>query len=354
LVCIQILAALFFVVHLVVNVTKTIMLNAQFAHPDRPRVAVKIVRDFNANFNAAIPSVHLSPMLCVLFLGARIRALQIDPVRGNPQGWAQLAFYCCTFAVVTNVIVQIVLPFVHGGPVKEDQTGNSRLNKVENIVQLCLLLMIYGCAIAVVMSVYLISHPTDPELTPPVPPAMQCVIWLASLYILAYTALFVCETVVSFARENQTAMKCTEIFDAGTKTLMLAPMLGLLFLAARIRANQLTMAEDGTIPPEAGPQPWAQICMHSATNMLTLQYILSISVPWVLGTGDRGALKVTQLSEDGIYRPPSGTSKIVGIVLWAITYLCMISMYGSACAIIAAIFTMTPENLPPYVSQIAL
>ena len=35
-------------------------------------------------------------MLCVLFLGARMRALQMDPKHGNPQRWAQNCFFLCT------------------------------------------------------------------------------------------------------------------------------------------------------------------------------------------------------------------------------------------------------------------
>ena len=37
-------------------------------------------------------------MLCVLFLGARMRALQMDPKHGNPQRWAQNCFYLCTYS----------------------------------------------------------------------------------------------------------------------------------------------------------------------------------------------------------------------------------------------------------------
>merc|ERR1719161_1626343 len=30
---------------------------------------------------------------------ARMRALQIDPKEGNPQKWAQICFYLCTFSI---------------------------------------------------------------------------------------------------------------------------------------------------------------------------------------------------------------------------------------------------------------
>merc|ERR1719191_1098139 len=56
-------------------------------------------------------TVNLAPMLCVLFIGARMRALQIDPEHGNPQFWAQCCFYACTTSILVQVILVIVFPF---------------------------------------------------------------------------------------------------------------------------------------------------------------------------------------------------------------------------------------------------
>ena len=52
-------------------------------------------------------------MLCVLFLGARMRALQMDPKHGNPQRWAQNCFYLCTYSgfFFSFRQVQLGLPF---------------------------------------------------------------------------------------------------------------------------------------------------------------------------------------------------------------------------------------------------
>merc|ERR1719321_996760 len=43
-------------------------------------------------------AMNFAPMLSVLFIGARMRALQMDPVNGAPQKWAQTCFYMCTYA----------------------------------------------------------------------------------------------------------------------------------------------------------------------------------------------------------------------------------------------------------------
>merc|ERR1719201_293679 len=67
----------------------------------------------------AADTLAMAPMLCVLFLGARMRALQMDPIGGNPQKWAQNCFYCCTYALVTQTIVAISVPLVLGGKVEK-------------------------------------------------------------------------------------------------------------------------------------------------------------------------------------------------------------------------------------------
>merc|ERR1719169_180191 len=63
-------------------------------------------------FTMARYTVNLAPMTCVLFIAARMRALQIDPMHGAPQPWAQRAFYACTFSIALQAILVIVLPLV--------------------------------------------------------------------------------------------------------------------------------------------------------------------------------------------------------------------------------------------------
>merc|ERR1719498_1539704 len=47
-------------------------------------------------------SMNFAPMLAVLFIGARMRALQMDPVNGAPQKWAQNCFFMCTYALLAQ------------------------------------------------------------------------------------------------------------------------------------------------------------------------------------------------------------------------------------------------------------
>merc|ERR1719265_2317475 len=50
----------------------------------------------------ATASMNFAPMLAVLFLAARMRALNMDPIAGSPQKWAQNCFYMCTYALLAQ------------------------------------------------------------------------------------------------------------------------------------------------------------------------------------------------------------------------------------------------------------
>merc|ERR1719164_193781 len=56
-------------------------------------------------------TVNFAPMLCILFIGARMRALQMDPKHGNPQKWAQNCFYMCAYSVMIQTLLVLIMPF---------------------------------------------------------------------------------------------------------------------------------------------------------------------------------------------------------------------------------------------------
>merc|ERR1719201_1370003 len=75
---------------------------------------------------ASTAAMNFAPMLSVLFLAARMRALQMDSVNGAPQSWAQSCFYMCAYAVMFQTIFSIAVPIVLGGKVKEGELGGQK------------------------------------------------------------------------------------------------------------------------------------------------------------------------------------------------------------------------------------
>merc|ERR1719191_2272730 len=213
------------------------------------------------------------------------------------------------------------------------------VGSVMTALRYVLLLSLYGGFTAVMISVFLIEHKEDPDLTPAISPAMACVMNLTVQYFTIYLGLFIAITMKQFSGGGTFMI---QILEAGQKTVMFAPMLSMLFIGCRMRALQLTKATDGTVPPTAGPQPWAQEGMFLATWSVLIQLIMTMLVPLVTGSGK------PEMDEDGNVITPKGTNKYLGIFFDIIKYACLVSMYGGSMVVVYAVYTMTPETLPPY------
>merc|ERR550514_1353764 len=336
----MILAVVFFLVYLAMAVMRGFEL--------LPQGTTRTVLKLQGLLKTARGSVNLAPMIGILFIAARMRALQVNPADCDLQDWARPACYFCVGALSVQVAMVIIFPLIDRGcEVEQGPTQGEvifrfsmpKLQIVGNVIHYVSLFFVYAGVCSVAASVYVIKHPEGK--TRPVSPAMRCVLDLTTLYFIAYTSLCIFQTLLQF--NNKTIFKnLVAIFDAGTQTVMFAPMLAILFVAARIRALQLTLTVEGESPPGAGPQPWAQAGMYLATCSLIVQFILSIAIPLVLrSTGE---------SMDALSNPSKSSPimKVVGIVLPAVHYTCKFSMYGGAAAVVLAIFVMKPQDLPPY------
>merc|ERR1719506_125827 len=80
----------------------------------------------------ATASMNFAPMLAVLFIGARMRALNMDPVNGNPQKWAQNCFFMCTHALLAQTCFSVAVPLVLQGEVKVGKCEGDMEYNIEN------------------------------------------------------------------------------------------------------------------------------------------------------------------------------------------------------------------------------
>lgn len=305
-----------------------------------------LVKKLEKCVSLATVTVTMAPMLCVLFIGARMRALQIDPRHGAPQAWAQHCFFICVYSVLAQAILCVIVPLfsnctVEQGPVEGDIVFvglNGPVYYTATALRYIAILGLYGGFTAVMCSVFLIKAKHGAH-TPPVSPALVCILNLCIQYFAIYLILFIAQTTKQASGgAHRTATKIVQMMDSSLKTVMFAPMLGILFIIVRMRSLQLTGASDGTIPPGAGPQLWAQDCMYLSTWALFVQVILVILLSLFFPV---------KMDEDGNVKPPSG-NRGMGIIISLIRYLSMIAMYGGVIGLCVAIFLMKPEELPPY------
>merc|ERR1712216_846475 len=63
---------------------------------------------------SAKSTVQFAPMLSVLFIATRMRALQITSNRGAPQGYVQDGMYLASWALLVQFPMCLIMPFCTG------------------------------------------------------------------------------------------------------------------------------------------------------------------------------------------------------------------------------------------------
>merc|ERR1719378_855400 len=84
----------------------------------------------------ACTTVTFAPMLSVLFLGTRMRAIQLTQGETEkyklPQPWVQSAMFICTYAVLLQVVLVLLVPIFTGEMnVTCDADGNLDMSKTK-------------------------------------------------------------------------------------------------------------------------------------------------------------------------------------------------------------------------------
>merc|ERR1719247_1790637 len=230
------------------------------------------------------PAVSCTMNLCMQFIGARMRALQIDPKHGNPQRWAQMCFYLCTYSVLVQLILVIAVPLVLGGNVVKGETEGDVTFELPNpslfwalsALRYVIMAALYGGFTAVIVSVCLIEKKDGP--TPPVSPTMQCVMNLTVQYFFVYLMLWVFLTLkqLSLASLRPFLSLAIPTMEAAKGTVIFCPMLSVLFLGLRLRALQITSQQ-------GAPQGFAQQAMYIATYAVLVQVLMVLLLPVVMG-----------------------------------------------------------------------
>jgi hypothetical protein len=320
--CVMILSCQYFIVYGLI----------QFARTYTQMSDKRMTKCENALLTAT-NSMNFAPMLAVLFVAARMRALQMDPVNGNPQKWAQTCFFLCTYAVLVQTCLAIMIPLVLQGQAKPGQTEGDMSYTVENkmlgvfltIGRYVIMLCIYLGFSFVIMSIYMIEHPRGPQYTPPISVTLQCVINLTAQFFFIYLMIWLSVTLKEFTGYEWALL--TQTMESAKATVMFAPMLSILFVGTRIRALQLTNNEGS--PPE-----WVQQGMYMATWSVMLQFIMCLITPVFTGTP-------AVVDQDGnLKSEPS--SKVGFLVVQIIRWMGFVLLYGGIITVIIGVHTMTP------------
>jgi len=323
--CTMILSFQYFTVYGLIQVARTW---TQFTK-------MKFTKFENAMMTATA-SMNFAPMLAVLFIAARMRALNMDPINGNPQRWAQNCFYMCTYALLAQTCFSVAVPLVMQGEVKpskriegdmEYEVENKSFGTVLAIGRYIMMICLYVGAGCVIYSIFEIEHPKGPEYTIPISVTMQCVVNLTFQFFFVYTWIWAAITIKEFTGFEWTLM--TQTMENCKGVVMFCPMLAILFVGTRMRALLLTNNR-------GAPQGWCQDGMYMATWALLIQFVMVLVTPCATGTP-------AQIDEDGnIKWEPE--HPILNYAIIAIRALGFILLYGGVITVIVGVYTMTPET----------
>merc|ERR1719428_2132164 len=223
----------------------------------------------------AATTVTYAPMLSVLFLGVRMRAIQLSQGQTEkyqlPQPWVQQAMYTCTYAVLAQVVLVLMMPVFTGEmDVKCDKDGNLDTSKMQGagivgtvitVVRYIVMASLYGGFLTICYGAFVMKGPKEiwgEEGAPPVSPAVGCTMNLATQFFIVYLGVALIKTTVELGGSSPFLTKLGGLFTLAKFTVNFAPMLCILFIGARMRALQMD-------PKHGNPQKWAQNCFYMCT-----------------------------------------------------------------------------------------
>merc|ERR1719164_430403 len=118
-------------------------------------------------------TIAFCPMLAILFVGTRMRALQITNQKGAPQGWAQDGMYMATWSILIQFLMVLLIPLctlvTEGKAVHPelDEDGNVKWEPSGKIALICVqvvrwlgFILLYAGAICVMVGAMTLTPET--------------------------------------------------------------------------------------------------------------------------------------------------------------------------------------------------
>ena len=75
---------------------------------------------------SAKATVQFAPMLAVLFIATRMRALQMTDNQGAPQGWVQDGMYLATWSILIQFMMCLIMPVFTNKTYQADSLDGSQ------------------------------------------------------------------------------------------------------------------------------------------------------------------------------------------------------------------------------------
>lgn len=340
--CTVFLAVIYFTIYLALAVARLSNEAGVFAPPQRFNPTQELLK-------TASMTVAFSPMLCALFIAARLRATELGWQRGEPQEWVQQAVFTCTASVFAQTLLAVLGATMGVQDIIVQEGGHTDLvedrgmppdslsskARVVEAVRLAFMVCLYVGAAAVVAGICFMKAP------PPLPgratfivgqafpSALRCVIVLAMVYFTVYLAWWIVLTMRRqlgppiFGKEFDFLVAARNFLETEAKdAVTVCPMLSILFLCTLMRALQI--AGGSGVPPK-----WCQDIVVLATACMV--FLAPARMDMLLA------------------KPPPMLSKACS----SLQYVCLGLLYAFAGAATVGLFTMVPSQDTVSLSAVA-
>eukprot|EP00929_Paragymnodinium_shiwhaense_P115834 TRINITY_DN8498_c0_g1_i2.p1 TRINITY_DN8498_c0_g1~~TRINITY_DN8498_c0_g1_i2.p1 ORF type:complete len:577 (+),score=90.80 TRINITY_DN8498_c0_g1_i2:250-1980(+) len=318
--CTVFLAVMYFAVYLALAIAKASNEAGLMGPPQRFRPLQELLKTVTMPF-------AFVPMLCVLFIAIRMRALQIDPINGNPPRWVQASFYVCTVSLSAQALLAVFqgkdIVIGEGGHADVSPDSSSQRDVRQNVKcleigRMITMAFLYGGVLTAISGMFAIQ--AESGMGPDLPLVLHCVIDLTALYFLVYLAFWIVSLLQWFRGAGPATKEADGLQTLGEflqkkarEAVRFCPIVCILFLATLMRALQITKGMGA--PPE-----WCQNLAVVSTWCIAL---LTVSRFDTAFTAQNPTL--------------TGACMILQFVVLAV-------LYASSIGVVIALFTMQPED----------
>merc|ERR1719446_1717536 len=99
--CIISLTIQYMVIYTALGITRTVL---DFQGKDHKQSDMAIA------LKQASETMFYAPMVCMMFVGFRMRVLQLTKGTGNPQDWVRFAMQAVTYSILANTLLVLLVP----------------------------------------------------------------------------------------------------------------------------------------------------------------------------------------------------------------------------------------------------
>jgi hypothetical protein len=263
-------------------------------------------------------------MLCILLVTTRMRAVELSV---ESSALTENGMLALAFGATLQVLI-VITKSLFGKSSKDFlESGFGRAVRTAlSLLEISCLITVYAGVVIAFAEV--LDWNVGPEVSlvtvataakGPLPVSMKCVAMLSVLYFLAYFSVLAARvyqyiSFVFYARDDYTKGHVEDVMESACKAVVFVPMMCMLMIALRIRAQSLGRDD---------PEPWVQKAMLTTAISLCVQVCIAPIISWLAGSKDRNG---------------RDESKYVAIALMICDYLTQLVVYVALAVLLFALW----------------